>query len=670
MLLRLGLRARTLQALLMIATLALPARAFALADFLQPAPLSDFIKRQIAKQNIGANIKLYNLALLNGVTTSARYRYAAEPSYIDSFYTRYDSYSIENRVEPSAWVTHLGGPFSFGFAEGSDLIFVRQFKTQKEAALAAPYPPKRMPISATKALNELEIGDFVSFQSHLVLSVSLGGSVPIFGPFAINGATHALISGSFLVHLYKVDPDHIRVKLIALHEGDAGASGGLGLAQQIKIIAMKVANAHIERAWDVDLGSKSKDFDLSDLYMIDYVLNLRDPRVAAAYNNLMQKKALLKSAEMLYPLKEQTVLEKSLVTDFSEFEELYHQDKDKPEKDRAVNRLFKGSTITSTLKNNLSFDISFLRFDYQTFFARNRITTFDSDEKQVHYLFDTFSTYKDRNMPFHLMDRTESINSNLLFTATPGFDPVRFVGLFMNREIRAQSLSQSGLEDIRTHLRNTLPARIFQQIPLNTWDLSKNEAVNVFFRHEIYFPPDAVKAIPFSDTAGLKRKYQDFLKSLPKVNAYPMYQGQITASGSEEGSNTNDYYTTVTERYDQDMDFICSQISLAFDPKADVSIRYNSFLKLKNNDLFQETGAGFLIYLLPQDRLNELIGYSLTLTGQDHEKISFLFGAPTEDDLYRSMLYIQNLLNSRTVDLRLLQDGKESGTSGAGAQTP
>jgi hypothetical protein len=555
-------------------------------------------------------------------------------------------------------VNGFDGPFSLGIAAGSDLVFVREFKTQKEATFAKPYTLDHIPNSAERALTKLETGDFVSFQTHLTLNVSLDKSLPITPAISFEAATHALISGNFLVHIYKVDKTHVRMKLIALRNVEAGAAAGFKLTGDLTVVAIKVASGRIRAAWNVDFGSVSKNYDITDLYMIDYILDLTNPRVAAAYDNLVQKKAAFKAKDMLYLESAKKNLSKVMVTDLSEFEQLYHESLDKPEKDRVVDRRFKGSTLTRTVRTKFNASVKTLRFSHETFFARNKISTVDPNENQLYYLFDTFSTFGERKIPFHLLDRTESVNSNLLFTATDSFEPVRFVGLYLTREYRTQSLSPTKLEELKKHVRNTLPASMYAQIPFDSWKLSGHEAVNVYFKHEVYFPLAAVQAIPLLEPATFKRRYQDYLNGLKQIESAPMrdirpgHERDLIAMDAESLPRT--------EIYDRDLNLIVKQLSIVFNPKAETDERYEAFLKLKNNDLFVETGAGFLISLLPQDRLNDVLGYSLTLTGKDQKNISLRFGKPTESDIYRAMRYIQDLINSRNVDLRLLQDMKST----------
>jgi hypothetical protein len=645
--------------LLGLGLLALPTQAFATADFLEP--VTSFLKRQIAKQTLSFNIsKTMQPLLVEGVTAGIGYHYEEEPSYTGSYFTRYDSYTIEGGLEPSSFVNGFDGPFSLGLTAGSDLIFVREFKTQKEAAFAPVYKLTRMPISAERALTRLSTGDFVSFQTHLTVNAGLDKSVPIFSAISLDGATHALISGNFIVHLYKVDKTHMRVKLIALHDFNSGASAGLKLTNDLTIVALKVGGGKIRAAWNINLGSYSKEYDVTDLFMMDYIMDLSDPRTAAAYDDLVGKAVRFKAADAFYLESAKQGLSRAVVTDFTDIETLYHEGLDKPQDQRIVDRRFKGSTITTTKRSNLSFSMKSTRFGRQTFFARNKISTFDPSERPLYYLFDTFQTQNERKLPFHFFDKTETVNSNLLFTATEDFEPVRFVGLYLTRELRTQSLSNSKFESLKAHVKKTLPPSLYEHLPLNTWDLSQHEAVNVYFKHEIFFPLEAVNAIPVLNPDLIKRRYKDYLDQASGLSAPPIGGTNL---GEQNSSAAMDLSSRPqSEIYARDIDLIVAQLSIVFNPKANTDDRYEAFLKLKDNDLFIETGTGFLISLLPQDHLNEILGYSFTLTGKDERDIIMRYGQPTETDLYRSMRYIQDLINSRNVDLRLLQDMKSTNT--------
>jgi hypothetical protein len=642
---------------LTLGCLAYPLPSFALVDFLRPSVLTEKVQREFARQKVKLEFKLFDLNVMEGVTTSANYRYAVEPYYIDNYYTRYDVYNIGTNVNPAAWVESLRGPFSLGLSQGTDLIFARQFKSHKEAYTALPYLPNRIPISAERALNQLSTGDFVSFQTHLTLLASIGGSFPLSGPIVLNGATHALMSGHFLVHLYKVDADRVRLKLIALHDDGVGGAINIGVNRQFYIFAFKVGPLNIERAWTLNLGTAYKNLDFTDIYMIDFVLNLRDPEVAAAYDAIMQKKVMFKSTQAFIPAGEIHHMEKELITDFTDLQKLYERDKDKPQASRKVDRIFKGTVKTTALRTGFNFNVTMMRFNSDTLFARNRIANFNSSEKPEYYLFDTFSNYKRRSLIFRILDHIESFNTNLLFSSNTQFEPQQLVGFFLNREVRAKRMNQDEFEELKAHLKVTLPESIFSQIPLNSWDLSKGAAQRAFFHHEIFFATDSVGALLNLDPAELKKRYQDFLRTLPKVHAYPMRVDPLIPNqeGNIYGTEPS-LHLPVPERYEADLDFISKKMSIAFDPKQTNQNRYDAFLGLKDNELFQETGAGFLIRLLPSDRLGDLLGYSLSMSGRKQESINYHFGKPTGNPLYYSMLYIQNLLNSQIVDLNLLRE--------------
>ncbi len=70
-------------------------------SFLEPARLSEVIKKQVAKQSVAQNIKLLDQTLFEGVSAALQYKYRSEPSYMDGYYTRYDKYAVDLNVNPA-----------------------------------------------------------------------------------------------------------------------------------------------------------------------------------------------------------------------------------------------------------------------------------------------------------------------------------------------------------------------------------------------------------------------------------------------------------------------------------------------------------------------------------------------------------------------------------------
>lgn len=137
-------------------------QAQAKLDFLEPAKLAQTIKKEVAKQSIGANMNLVSADILDGVSAALKYRIQSEPSYVNGYYTRLDKYTFGVNINPGDIIEGLDVPVGFSINKNAEVIFARQFKSQAESLTAVPYSLKQLPLSAQTATRELDPGDFVS----------------------------------------------------------------------------------------------------------------------------------------------------------------------------------------------------------------------------------------------------------------------------------------------------------------------------------------------------------------------------------------------------------------------------------------------------------------------------------------------------------------------------
>lgn len=67
-------------------------------------------------------------------------------------------------------------------------------------------------------------------------------------------------------------------------------------------------------------------------------------------------------------------------------------------------------------------------------------------------------------------------------------------------------------------------------------------------------------------------------------------------------------------------------------------------------------GVGFLISLLPQEKLNKLVYLKLEMSAQDLEDIKFEAGKLNYSQLYDELTSIQSHMSNRSYDLRITEE--------------
>lgn len=85
----------------------------------------------------------------------------------------------------------------------------------------------------------------------------------------------------------------------------------------------------------------------------------------------------------------------------------------------------------------------------------------------------------------------------------------------------------------------------------------------------------------------------------------------------------------------------------------DAELMLKKLVALNEFGLFDRIGVGFLISLLPQDKLNELVYLKLQMDSKDNTPVNVEAGKLNYRALYNELTTIQSRLSNRSYDLRI-----------------
>jgi hypothetical protein len=622
-------------------------------DFLEHSSFVEIVKKQIAKQTINVDLNILTLPLADGLTESLNAKAKSQPSYVNGYYTRLDQMNLATGADVNKLLDLTKLPFGFNMSHNAEIIFARQFKTQLESVKALPYNLfVNFPINAEKAKNNLNPGDFVSFHANLNFVISRGFfSYYNAGAYAASSA-YGLVSGDFLINLFKMDDNKIRVKFIANRGKGIGASASTGYGSPFKLVGFNYIDRRITD-WINLSASASMGKNSSDVFLIDFTFDLSDPKSATAFTNLMSKKAVFKDVSILNPFMNQDTLANKLMTDMSEVEELVTEDRDLPVGQRRINRVFKGSNSAEVESTNFSIGHKLFSFNANKSFVRNRISNVDKSDNKQKYLFDVFSKSHGYNALLDTFGSQDILNSNMLLTANEDWTPDKFVALALSREFRIVNFSKDDLEKIKTSVAQILPPEQYSKIDWKNWQFNNKSLLNASFKNTLFFHQEAMAEIKQHDPVTLQKMLYTYLEKGTRPTSSPIL---VKDNGLEDAASFNDFGNSWLDKYELDIKQISEILAISFSPEATPQERYNAFLQVKNFPIFLEKGAGFLISLVPQDKIENLVGYELSMSAKDVEAVSYKFGKIEQEDLYKSLLYIQSVINNRSFDLRLYTD--------------
>jgi hypothetical protein len=636
---------------LVFLTLALPTHSKA-DNLLRPAGLMDKIKKEVAKISLGAQVNIVEAAIYEGLSTALSYRIESEPSYIDGYYTRLDKYRLRVALNPGDFIDDDNTPFGFDIKKDVEVIFARQFKSQRASLTSLPYTFKNFPLTAERATRQMNVGDFVAFQTSLSLVVSIGTFPELNGTVGLGASTHAFISGEFMIHFYKMPDHHMRMKMIALRSQGYGAGGTIGRLSGVKILGFRLVDNRISDLMELEPFKAEAGKNQSDLFMIDYVFDLNDSSAALAFTNIVKNKLRFKDIEISNPTAGDEKLREAIITDIDAAEQIVAMDKSLKTNERRVYRIFKGSNSLNTTSARLKIGIGLAKYERGFGFAQNKVINTDTNEIQHRYLLDAYSLFTKMRVLFGLFGDENIDNTSLLYSANEDFKPQAFVSSILSHEAKMKSFTEKDFREIRKHVQDILPGRLYSQIDWKNWNFGRGSLPNGYFKEEIFFEPRAMASISARDRKAIENTYTNYLLRTGNPKATPRFGIPL-----DPRRYIGPHWIEV---YRNDLKEIARNLATVFNPGATSQQRYDSYLVLKGIPLYRETVAGYLISLLPPNDLENLMTYKLTISAKSVNTIYQEFGTFEDRDLYESLVYIQNVVNHSSYDLRLLigKDGE------------
>lgn len=274
----------------------------------------------------------------------------------------------------------------------------------------------------------------------------------------------------------------------------------------------------------------------------------------------------------------------------------------------------------------------------------------DRNEVERKYLLDTFSVVHKLKILFGLFGDATTVNTNLLFSANEQWQPKDFIALALSREIKMKDVTKRDYVRIQEHVRHIVPASEYAKIDWKEWDFSKGKRVNGYFKNQLFFHPQALALMPTLTQKTAFNLLRDYIEKTGRPKADPYHKSPY----GDDLAWGHDWI----ESYDLDIQYMASSLSVVFNSGYSPQERHEKFKVLKDFPLWQERGGGFMLTLIPAHRLADVVSYEMVFAAKDVEEISAKFGNFKEEELYKSLMYIQNILNNRSFDLRLFTDGQ------------
>ena len=619
-----------------------------LTDLLEPTKVEQRVRQEFADLDINFNVNLLELELFEGLGLSSRYRYEVEPSYEKGLHARIDKWQIKVDLNPGDLLgSSFDSPLYFNMNRNAEVFFVRQFKSKKKAITALPYTLKQLPIKAEYALKNLAPGDFVSMPTSMSIvvgakasSATLGGTIGV----DASANVYYVLSGDFLIHVYRMKDNKVRLKLFANRGRTAGTSAEIEGSSNL--FGVKIADKIVESVFELDFAELTGEKTKGRQFIVDYIFDLNNQKAREAYDNILSSSLKFKDVVAIGQHLGKKPLSKVLLSTYEAADELFKADFKAGVTSPRVDRVFKGFNNYQQDKVKLKLGLIIAKLGSGRSFTENNISFEDKLGKTHHFFYPVQSKTYEQKLRLGFIKTKESHTKSYFGLVPTGVEDngSKFSDFGLRYERADKYFRNDEQAGVREFMASNLPNEVFEQIDFKDWDdFSGKKDSRVFY--QIVLKASAFDALPKLSKEQLKASIYAYAKTKTHYAGNPL---------DWTWDRLTDLVTTETITKRWRLSKLSNKIhKILYAENLSGKARVNKLMELRNNNAFRELGIGFIMSLIPREGLENHLQVKLELSAQDKEKVEFVYGNQDLSELYHQLQHVQNAINNRSYDLRL-----------------
>ncbi|PIK16652.1 hypothetical protein [Halobacteriovorax sp. JY17] len=623
--------------------------AFAgLGDVLKPSHIQERVREEVADLDISFRLELFDIDLFEGLGISSRYRYEVEPSYIANYHTRVDRWEMKTDIRAGDILKDvIDSPIYLNIDRDASIYFVRQFESKWEASKALPYLLNRLPINAERALKYLSPGDFVSIPSDMTVAFGAStGFLDRVDGIEADANLFYMLKGKFLIHVFRMKDNKVRVKLIAQKSNGIGANTSIGA--ELEFFGISILDKQIKKIFELDALEIGMGKGKGSQFLIDYIFDLDDEKAREAYNSILSSTYKFKDLEIFREFANERELDIRLLSSYEMADNISKEDVDLKEK--RVERVFKGANNYDYNNNRLKLGLLLASFDRDVSYTEN-LVSYDATNGEKHYFFYPIHT-KSKSQKIGISPFKYKENTRISYF---GLVPVKkkedlgstYSDYGFTYDLKDKYFRQSEQVKLKQLIRDNIPGDIYESIDWAEFDETQaHRSARGFF--QVIFKAQAFESLKNITEQELYDKLVDFYKERKLLTAGPVHGvwrriwRTVTILGVTERMSL--------KKVSKALHSAMTNIELG------AKERVRKLLSLRENNLFEKVGVGFLVSLLPKETLKDNLFITLKLHALSTEEVTLKFGDQKFSKIYDELRFAHGAINDRSWDLRIATD--------------
>lgn len=608
---------------------------------------------QVARLDPKLDLDLVDLDFFSGGGAVAGYEYRVKPAYTNGLYSRSDSWQFSAQAVPGKLFEPDNGidfNLGAGFRLSTEATFIRFVKDPCLAMTLKPYSPRRMPLRAKVAIGEkFNVGDYFLFRGSTGFIASAEILSMISSSFwGVGASGHYLLEGFYQLHIVRLDENRIRMKVLGHRGTRKGASLNIGWHSEFDVFQIGALNNGLEKIVNTTPVKLKADKTKSNIFMLDYILDLSDQELADAFDKVLADAKKFKQLRLTNPFRDAEDITGMLLLDLSPLEDLFQEDR----RNNQVGRLKRNLRTSSSQKSdNWGIDIGnrIFGFEWDKENATSYMGVRKDDNTLDRYLLRTWATKSEGQFFYSWSKASERSGTQALFKVGEKVDeviqdstPINIVSYLSKKRNR---ISYNKFQAIKMRLKKAMPLMVFNSIPWESWgQTGKDKFTNFGLRYDFVMSPEAIRETPELSANEIGQLFTQ--RMLKKGLTYRDY---FTPRRTHHRDRHRSDWNSAEQRFNRSLRRFSNKLQDVLDQSLLIETRLAVLHKLRENRLFKESGLGFIMSLLP-DRISEYYHLDLNLSSNEAQ-IDFNYGDSEISSLYKKLITIKAALDDDALDI-------------------
>lgn len=627
----------------------------------------DKLKEKVNESSLKVRTDIVDVDLADLANLGLDIGLEVEPNRDKRTYSRIEKIKLEARLGDSY---EISGPLavSGSIQAGSEVQFIRQFPSQKEALNLIENPPyiyKSIPITARIAM-DLEEKDYVKYKARMAMPISLGAG-HAHGIVSVSGAISYVVYGDFQLEAYRKAGNKILLRASALKQKSKNFSLFAKLDfEPLKVFGVRVIDKQIERKLiptkfvEVQAGKGS-----GDLFTLEYEYDLDSQMARQAYEDVVNPKNwLFKEYMIANPLRDADEVAQTLLVNFDSTERIFTSEESKklPVEQRTVTRPTKSYTDFSQKRFKAELDLKVLGAEGSKYFIQQDFTFYTPSDKVVKYRLANYTEEKEAQFAWGWLGLEQRREADILFELDKESQAQKFLELSFRFERDEKTQLASERAKVEAVVHRMMPERYHEQLSLENFGrrlLEKDARTDI----ELVFHREAFKLASSLSKAEIQETLDQFLGLIIDSQddfGWAPYYGQIQPNtyvhvvDQWEGNGPS-----IADMLLDDSQDLAEQLYkvLSTDSPLTYEQRWELLASLRNNTVFNRIGAGILSRLVDRAaskmagvELEDLVSFKMSSTLRKYGVIEVVIGDRERTESFRKLVKAKNRILNREFD--------------------